>query len=118
MSAELKTAPPALTALTKFLDASVAATPLLPTREVVQRSATASRSCEDVFREMVISGREQFLHEMGNYLAPMSQVETAEFEIVGIREIAGSGSAFDIDIRYDLVGSRKDQGASSAWGTG
>ncbi len=109
-SAELKTAPPALTALTKFLDASIAATPLLPTREVVQRSGNGIEVLRRRFARDVISGRERFLHEMGNYLAPISQVETAEFEIVGIREIAGSGSAFDIDIRYDLVGSRKDAG--------
>ena len=37
---------------------------------------------------------------------------TAEFEIVGIKKIAGSASALDIDIdiRYDLVGTRKDSG--------
>ena len=36
-SRALKTAPPALASLAKFLDASIAATSLLPTREVVAR---------------------------------------------------------------------------------
>jgi Flp pilus assembly protein TadD/peroxiredoxin len=109
-SAELKTAPPALAALTKLLDASIEASTLLPTREVARRSDNGIEVLQRRFARDVIPGRVHFLREMENYLAPLSRVETAEFEIVGIREIAGSGSAFDIDIRYDLVGTRKDAG--------
>ncbi|MGZ4731016.1 MAG: FG-GAP-like repeat-containing protein, partial [Terriglobales bacterium] len=107
-SVGLRTASPALAVLTKFLDASIEAAALLPTREVVQRSGNGIEVFRRRFARDVISGRERFLREMENYLAPMWRVETAEFEIVGIREIAGSSSMFDIDIRYDLVGTRKD----------
>ncbi len=106
----LRSVPPALATLTEFLDASIAATPLLPTREVAQSSGNGIEVFRRRFAGEVSSGRERFLREMENYLFALSRVETAEFEIVGIREIAGTGSAFDIDIRYDLVGTRKDAG--------
>ena len=109
-SVELRTAPPALASLTKFLDASIAAAALLPTREVARRSDNGIEVLQRRFARDVVPGRERFLREMENYLLPLSRVETAEFEIVGIKEIAGSASAFDIDIRYDLVGTRKDSG--------
>ena len=109
-SADLRTAPPALTSLTKFLDPSIAAAALLPTREVARRSDNGIEILQRRFARDVIPGRERFLREMENYLLPLSRVETAEFEIVAIKEIAGSASAFDIDIRYDLVGTRKDAG--------
>jgi Flp pilus assembly protein TadD/peroxiredoxin len=38
----------------------------------------------------------------------MSRVETAEFEITGIEEIAGSSPFVRADIRYDLVGTGSD----------
>ena len=109
-SAELRTAPPALAALTKLLDASIAATPLLPTGEVAQRSGNGIEVFRRRFAREVIPGRDHFLREMEKYLSPLSRVETAELEIVGIAQASGSTSEFDIDIRYDLVGSRKDQG--------
>jgi peroxiredoxin len=77
---------------------------------VARRSDSGIEVLQRRFARDVIPGRERFLREMENYLAPMSRVETAEFEIVGIKEIAGSASAFDIEIRYDLVGTRKDSG--------
>ena len=109
-SVELRTAPPALASLTKFLDASIATAALLPTREVARRSDNGIEILQRRFARDVVPGRERFLREMENYLLPLSRVETAEFEIVSIKEIAGSASTFDIDIRYDLVGTRKDGG--------
>ena len=96
--------------LTKFLDASIATAALLPTREVARRSDHGIEILQRRFARDVVPGRESFLREMENYLLPLSRVETAEFEIVRIKEIAGSASTFDIDIRYDLVGTRKDAG--------
>ena len=109
-SVELKMAAPALASLTKFVDASIAAAALLPTREVTRRSDNGIEVLQRRFAKDVIPGRERFLREMENYLFPLSRVETAEFEIVSIKKIAGPASAFDIDIRYDLVGTRKDRG--------
>ena len=55
-------------------------------------------------------GRERFLQEIKTYLASMSRVETAEFEIIGIEEIAGSSPLVRVEIRYDFVGTRTDAG--------
>ena len=107
-SLALKTMPPALASLTKFLDPAIAAASLLPTQEIAQRSGNGIEVFRRRFPRNVLSGRERFLHEIESYLSPMSRVETAEFEIVGIEETANSSAEFDIDIRYDLVGTRKD----------
>jgi Flp pilus assembly protein TadD/peroxiredoxin len=45
---------------------------------------------------------------MKNYLAPFARIETAEFEIVGIKEIASSPLTVEAEIRYDLAGKRTD----------
>ena len=83
---------------------------LRPTREIPRRSGNGIEVFRRRFALDVIPGRERFLREMESYLAPMSQMETAEFEIVGIGRVRSSASSFDIDIRYDLVGTRKDIG--------
>src|SRR5256884_5778142 len=54
---------------------------------------------------------------MKSYLAPMSRVQTAEFEIVGIKQNAGTSPRVHIDIRYDLVGTRKDKMREERIGT-
>jgi Flp pilus assembly protein TadD/peroxiredoxin len=107
-SLALKNAPPALASLTTFLDPSIEAATLLPTRETAQRPGNGVEVVRRRFPRDVIPGREKFLREIESYLSPMSRVETAEFEIVGIKETASSSAEFDIDIRYDLVGTRKD----------
>ena len=89
-SRALKTAPPALAILTKFLDSSVEAASLLPTREIAPRPGNGIEVLRRRFPEDVLSGREKFLREIENYFSPMVRVETAEFEIVGIEETAGS----------------------------
>ncbi len=105
----LKEAPPALAILAKFLDASIEAHSLLPTQEHQIRSGEV-----DVFHRRfaddLITGSKRFLDEIKTYLAAMSRVETAEFEIVGIEEIAGSAPSVNVAIRYDLVGTRPGMG--------
>jgi Flp pilus assembly protein TadD/peroxiredoxin len=104
----LKAAPPALTIAAKLLDASIQATSLVPTQEKTLRSGNGIEVLRRQFSTNVAAGRERFLQEIKGYLAPMSRVETAEFEIVGIKEIADSSKKLRIDIRYDFVGARMD----------
>ncbi|HEX7698724.1 MAG TPA: FG-GAP-like repeat-containing protein [Candidatus Acidoferrum sp.] len=106
----LKATPPALAVLAKFLDASIEAIPLVPTQENTVRSGNGIEVIRRQFSTKVVAGRERFLREIKTYLTPMSRVETAEFEIVGIEETAGSPPKVHIDIRYDIVGSRTDNG--------
>jgi Flp pilus assembly protein TadD/peroxiredoxin len=108
-SQALKIAPPGLAVFAKFADASIAATLLRPTRESPRRSGSGIEIIQRKFASEVSPGRDGFFREMENYLAPIVRVETAEFEIVGIAEAESSPSAFDIDIRYNLVGQGKDK---------
>src|SRR3989442_15161075 len=106
----LKAAPPALAVVGKFLDDSIEATPLLPTQENAVRSGGGLEVFRRRFATNFVSGRQRFLHEIKTYLAQMSRVETAEFEIVGIEVTANPSPAVHIDIRYDIVGERADLG--------
>jgi Flp pilus assembly protein TadD/peroxiredoxin len=107
-SRALKVAPPALASLTKFLAPSIAGTSLRPEREIRSRPGNRIDVLRRLFPRDVVSGREKFLREIENCLSPMMRVETAEFEIIGIGEVAGSPAEFDINIRYNLVGTLKD----------
>src|SRR3984957_1288810 len=112
----LKSEPPALGVLAKFLDASLQAASLVP----VQQSALRSGEAIEVFRRRfttdVVSGRERFLQEIKTYFAFMLRVETAHFEITGIEEIASSSPMLRADIRYDFVGTGKGAGREEGVG--
>lgn len=104
----LKEATPSLGVLAKFLDASLEAGSLVPIQQTALRSAYGIDVTRRTFAANVVLGRERFLQEMKTYLAAMSRVETAEFEITGIEEIAGSAPVIRASIRYDLVGTGAD----------
>jgi Flp pilus assembly protein TadD/peroxiredoxin len=106
----LKAAPPALEVLAKFLDTSVEATSLVPIQENSVRPGVGMEVFRRRFASSGVPGRERFLNEIKTYLAAMPCVETAEFEIVGIEETAGNSPRVRVDIRYDFVGTRTDQG--------
>jgi Flp pilus assembly protein TadD/peroxiredoxin len=106
----LKAAPPALAIVAKFLDALIEGSSLVPTQEKTLRSEYGIDVLRRSFSANVVAGRERFLQEIKNYLAPLSRVETAEFDIVGIKESAGPSPTVHIDIRYDIVGTRTDMG--------
>jgi tetratricopeptide (TPR) repeat protein/peroxiredoxin len=107
-SRALKTAPRALASLMKFLGPSIEAASLLPAREIAPRSGNGIEVLRRRFPRELVSGREKFLHELENYFSAMARVETAEFEIVGIEDVTGLPMGFDINIRYNLVGTCKD----------
>ena len=116
----LKFSPPALDALAKFLDASIEASSLIPTQEKALRRGNGVDVYRRWFSTTGVTGRERFLQEIQSYLAPLARLETAEFEIVGIKEGAGLSRTVEIHIRYDLVGTRKDNGREErigAWKT-
>ncbi|HKV62202.1 MAG TPA: FG-GAP-like repeat-containing protein [Candidatus Acidoferrum sp.] len=104
----LKARPPALDVVARFLDTSIEANSLAATQEKTVRSGNGIEVQRRQFSGQVIAGNKQFLKEIKNYLGAMSQVEIAEFEIVGIKESAGSSKKFRVDIRYDLVGKHVD----------
>jgi tetratricopeptide (TPR) repeat protein len=107
-SRALKAALPSLDVLAKFLDASLLACSLVPIRQTALRSGHGVEVVRKRFASDAVLGRERFLQEIKTYLASMSRVDTAEFEITGIEEIAGSSPQVRIQIRYDLVGTGRD----------
>src|SRR5437764_1674171 len=104
----LKTAPPAVATLARFLDVLIQGGSLAPTREIRLRPEGKIEVFRRQFATQTAPGRDQLLREFKTYFDGLSQMETAEFEIVGIEEAASSSSAVWIDIRYDLVGIRAD----------
>src|SRR5882762_3896139 len=106
----LRSSPPALALLAKFLDPSLEASSLAPAQDITLRAGNGIEVFRRRFPSKVVSGRERFLAQIKTYMAPMSRVDTAEFLIVGIEDITGSSPTVLIDIRYDLVGIRTDMG--------
>ena len=104
----LKAGPPASLVLAKFLDASLEACSLVPSQQTSLRSGNGIDVFRKRFRTDVALGRERFLEEMDRYLASMPRLDTAEFEITRIEEMAGSSPLVRVEIRYDLVGTGID----------
>jgi Flp pilus assembly protein TadD/peroxiredoxin len=107
-SQALKAAPPALSVFAGFLDASLEATPLTLRQESSVRSGGGIEVMRRRFRANPAKGRERFLDQMKNHLAPFARIETAEFEITSIKEVANGPLTVQTEIRYDLVGIRAD----------
>jgi Flp pilus assembly protein TadD/peroxiredoxin len=65
-------------------------------------------------------GREQFINEFGKYLGSFVRISVAEFQITSIREVGTSPTAAELEIRYTLVGDRREGGREQRigrWGT-
>src|SRR5580698_6243679 len=104
-SRALKAGSPAIEVLAKVLDSSLEACSLVPMQQTAARTGNGLEVFRRKFSTNVELGRERFLQEMKTYLASMSRVETAEFEITGIEEISESPALVRIEIRYDFVGT-------------
>jgi Flp pilus assembly protein TadD/peroxiredoxin len=109
-SSALKSNTGALATLSKFVDPSTESTSLDVTQEVPVRSGNGLEVLRRKFPKSAASGRDSLLRDMKNYLAPMSRIETAEFEIVSIEVITASSPTVNASIRYDFVASRSDGG--------
>ena len=106
----LKARPPAVGILAKFVDASIKANALTPTQEAKVRSGGGLEVFRRRFATELVAGREGFLEEIKTYMASMSGIETAEFEVVGIEEVADSPNIVRTRIRYDFVATRPENG--------
>jgi tetratricopeptide (TPR) repeat protein/peroxiredoxin len=102
-SEALKTNPPALSVLARFLHSSLQAISLAPISENVLRKG-AIEVLRRRFAERAVPGRERFCDGVKTYFGAIKSLETAEFQIVGIKEIAGTPLTVAVKIRYDLVG--------------
>jgi Flp pilus assembly protein TadD/peroxiredoxin len=119
-SRALKAGAPALGVLAKFLDTSIGACSLA----TIQQKSLSSEYGIEVFQRRfgntIVPSRDRFLQEMKTYLASMARVDTAEFEMTGIEELAGSSLLLRVEIRYDLAGTaadKKREGHIGQWQT-
>ena len=102
----LKSDPDALAVLSRSLDESIEASNLVAASESVLRSAYGIQTVGRQFTSDLARGRERFLENLRSWLAKPLQIETAEFEIYGIQQIADTPLAVRADIRYDIVSAR------------
>ena len=102
----LKASPSGLTALAVSLDESIEASTLVPSAETVLRSAHGVETVKRQFALDLARGRDRFIENLRSWLAAPLQIETAEFEIFGIEQIAGNPLTVRVDIRYDMVSTR------------
>jgi tetratricopeptide (TPR) repeat protein len=108
-SLALRSSPHDVAALARYVDPSIQASSLLPTKEIPLRSGYGIEAARKLFPANTVAGRERFLKEMQGWLRQLAKVETAEFEIYGIEEIATSPLTVRVDIRYDIVAGRSDE---------
>ena len=101
---EVKATPLAHAVLAKFVDSAIETTSLVPKSERALRTGYGVDVFLRQFSTVRVFGREQFLQELKSYLAPLSQLETAEFQVVSISAFSKSPLRARINIRYDLVG--------------
>jgi Flp pilus assembly protein TadD/peroxiredoxin len=98
-----------LSVLAKSLDPSIEASPLASAKEITLRAGNGITITRKLFDGKVVPGRERFLQEIQAWLGQAYGVETAEFEITGIQEIASAPLTVRLDIRYDVVAKRNDE---------
>src|SRR5882757_8028991 len=96
-------------ALAELVSSSIEASPLVPESELTLRSGNGLECKKRRFGGRVVAGRERFLEQIRTWLGPAARVETAEFEITRIEEVASTPLTVRLDIRYDLVFERGDK---------
>jgi Flp pilus assembly protein TadD/peroxiredoxin len=113
----LRAAAPALDLVAKLLDSSVLATPLASIHEKTLRSVNGIEVFRRQFAASLAPGRDRFLGEIKAYFEKFSPLQTAEFEIVHVAELAEAPLRVGADIRYDFVATMAHGGREERIGT-
>ena len=92
----------------KLLPAMIEASSLTPTREIALRSGFGIDAMRRQFGPASSRDRQGFLDDLQTWLGSVSKLETVEFEIYQISERGSSPLMVELQLRYDLVGVRKD----------
>ncbi len=103
--------------LAKFVDPSIAAASLQHAQEATLRSGGPIACSQRQFSGQAVTGEKAFLSEISAWLDPWSKLETAEFALTAIDQVATNPLTVSADIRYNLVGSRKDARREERVGT-
>ncbi len=114
-TAALRQSPSALAAVGDSLHSAFHCTALVASQEESLRSGGGIEVRRRHFApEVLPSSQEHLLSALQAYLAPLRQVETAEFQIVALSEISAAPLVVTADIRYELVGPTGPAGSTSA----
>jgi Flp pilus assembly protein TadD/peroxiredoxin len=108
LSATLKNSPAAFEKALDFFDSSSSAGSLTPAQESRVRNDNGIEILRRTFSSNPLLGRAQFLDELKTYFNNLGRIGTAEFLIIGITAGATASDPIAVDIRYDLVGVRRD----------
>ena len=108
LSRSLRASPHDLSSLNRLISRTVQASPLTPQKETKLRSGYGIDVSQRQFAAPEPSTRDRFLKEFATWLGPVSKIDTAEFEIYGIRALTSSPLTLELEIRYDLVAIRQD----------
>jgi tetratricopeptide (TPR) repeat protein len=95
--------------LAKALNPSIQGCALDAAKESNLRSVYGIDIAKRRFGNDTTHGRERFVESIQAWLRDLAHIETAEFEIFAIEQVAGSPLTFRVDIRYDIVGSRSNE---------
>ncbi len=113
----IKASAPDLSALAGILSPLLEASSLVPTEESDVRSGFGIGIVKRRFGGLLSLGKDAFLQQMKLWLGPITRVQTAEFEVFGIDQIAAVPLSVRTNIRYDLVAGRTDQHSEERVGT-
>jgi tetratricopeptide (TPR) repeat protein len=116
-SKALKESPRNISAIGPFLDPAIQASTHRPNAEKKVRSAYGIDVSRRKFSPEPAHGRETCLQALTGWLGEIAQIETAEFEIYSIDQIAQSPLAVRVELRYDFVASRKNESREERVGT-
>ena len=116
-SQELRSGGRGHSVLAPSLAESFHASPFEHVQEVVKRDRAGIRVVERSFAPPASTTRASFLKEMSRWLEPLESILVAEFEIFGIQIASGSPLTVQIDVRYDVAGTRQDHQREERVGT-
>ena len=108
-SRALRVHPPATTVLNRFVDRAIQSTSFIPIREFRLRSGGVIEVVRREFGTDMRLGGERLIEDIRAYLSPLQHLETADFEIYHCSPVHDSPLTLEVRIRYDFVGTRKDQ---------
>ncbi|MBS1804201.1 MAG: VCBS repeat-containing protein [Acidobacteria bacterium] len=100
-----------------FLDALIDASDPANPNQTVLRSGFGIDAVRRAYSEPRKFSRERFLKSLASWLEPATSIETTEFEIFNIEQVAATPLTVRIDVRYDIVNTHRDQKREERVGT-
>jgi tetratricopeptide (TPR) repeat protein/peroxiredoxin len=97
-----------LSQVSNVLFPELEASSLKPIKVALLRSGFGIETTKRQFDAAKPCSHEQLLKEFDDWLGPVSKIETAQFEIYGIDQVASDPLTLRVEVRYDVVAIRND----------